>query len=141
MTPMDWMLSGDTGTSSKCICAVMTGSKCQDGRPPSDPSDFGRCFRLLQHFPEWRPRMGEVAAKFPEWIALVRQWSELTDLYKLESQNKNGMAPQLYDRMKVLIDEGRIAAGWTKIGPGSWRGPKRTEMQFGKGITVSFGNE
>lgn len=141
MTPIDWLLSGDTGISSECICGVMTNSKVRDSSPPSDPSDFGRCYRLLQHFPEWRPRMGEVAAKFPEWTALVREWDALTDLYELESKNKNGMAPKLYDRMKVLIDEGRIAAGWTKTGPGSWRGPKRTEMQFSKGITVSFGND
>lgn len=140
MTPRDWMLSGDTGISSKCIYAVMTGSKCRDSSPPSDPSDFGRCFRLLQHFPEWRPRMGEVAAKFPEWTALVRQWSELADLYKLESKNPSGKAPQLYDRMKVLVDEGRIAAGWVKTGPGSWRGPNRTEVPFGK-FTISFDND
>lgn len=141
MTPMDWMLSGDTGISSECICAVMTGSKCRDGRPPSDPSDFGRCYRLLQHFPEWKARMGEVAAKFPEWTALVREWDALTALYELEKKNPNGMAPKLYDRMQVLNDEGRLAAGWTKIGPGSWRGPKRTETQLGKGVTISFGND
>lgn len=85
--------------------------------------------------------MGEVAAKFPEWGPLVRQWSELTELYKVESQNKNGMAPQLYDRMQVLIEEGRLATGWVKTGPGSWRGPKRAEVGIGNGITVSFGND
>ena len=141
MTPIDWLLSGDTGISSECICGVMTKSKVRDSSPPSDPSDFGRCYRLLQHFPGWRPRMGEVAAKFPEWTALVREWDALTALYELESKNKDGRAPKLYDRMQVLIDEGRIAAGWVKTGPGSWRGPRRTEMQFGKGITVSFGND
>lgn len=140
MTPIDWLLSGDTGISSECICGVMTNSKVRDCSPPQDPGDFGRCYRLLKHFPEWRPRMGEVAVKFPEWTALVREWDALTNLYELESKNKNGMAPKLYDRMKVLIDEGRVAAGWTKTGPGSWRSPKRTEMQIG-GITVSFSND
>jgi hypothetical protein len=141
MTPIEWLLSGDTGISSECICAVMTGSKFRDDSPPSDPSDFGRCYRLLQKFPEWKARMGEVAAKCPEWSALVREWDSLTDLFEAESKNKSGNAPRLYARMKVLLDEGRIAAGWTKTGPGSWRGPNRTETAIGKGITVSFGND
>lgn len=138
MTPMDWLLSGDTGISSEAICAVMTGSKCRDGHPPSDPSDFGRCYRLLQHFPEWRPRMNKMVAAYPEWTGLVREWDALTALYEEEIKNPNGMAPKLYARMQELIEEGRLAAGWTKTGPGSWRGPKRTEIQIGKGITVSI---
>ena len=130
MTPMDWMLSGDTGISSECICGVMTKSKVRDSSPPSDPSDFGRCYRLLQHFPEWKDRMGEVAKKFPEWAALVREWDALTALYEEEIKRPDRNAPMLYARMKVLIDEGRIAAGWTRLGPGSWQGPKATVFEF-----------
>ena len=131
MTPIDWLLSDDTGISSECIFGVMTNSKVRDPSPPSDPSDFGRCYRLLQHFPEWRPRMGEVSARYPEWTALVREWDALTALYEREIQNKDGMAPRLYARMKVLIDEGRLTSGWVKTGPGSWCGPKKeTVFEF-----------
>lgn len=45
MTPIEWLLSGDTGISSKTICAVMTGNKKADSFGPDvphDPSDFGR---------------------------------------------------------------------------------------------------
>ncbi len=141
MTPMDWMMSGDTGTSSKTICAVMTGSKLSGpfgADVPHDPSDFGRCYRLLALFPEWRNRLDEVAFHFPAWTALVREWDNLTAMYEEELAEKTGKAPRLYKRMQALIDEGRIAAGWTQTAPGCWKGPKRTVVDLG-GVTVTSG--
>lgn len=141
MTPIEWLLSGDTGISSKTICAVMTGSKKADSFGPDvphDPSDFGRCYRLLQNFPEWRARLPEVAAAYPIWGPMVAAWDELTALYEQEKQNKSGMAPKLYERMRTLIDEGRLADGWEKTGPGCWRGPKREEVGMGGGVTFGF---
>lgn len=126
MTIINWLLSGDSGISSKTICAVMTGSKMEDPGPdiPYDPSDFGRCYRLLALFPEWRERLGEVAEKFPMWGPMVKAWDELTTLYEEEVLNEDGKAPRLYARMQALIDEGHIAAGYTKTGPGCWQDPK-----------------
>ena len=57
MTPTDWLLSRDTGISSETILAVMTGSEIERPGVPHDTADFGRCHRLLGHFPEWRSRM------------------------------------------------------------------------------------
>ncbi|RNF58633.1 hypothetical protein EFK68_04565 [Pseudomonas aeruginosa] len=44
-----WLLSSDTGLSSTAICAHMIGEKPEDDdfSAPSDPSDMGRCLRLL----------------------------------------------------------------------------------------------
>lgn len=138
MTPIDWLLNGETGVSSKTICAVMTGSVARDNDVPHDPSDFGRCYKLLALFPEWRERLGEVAAKFPMWGPMVEAWDELAALY--EEETKAGhKAPKLYERMQTLIDEGRIAAGWTKTGPGCWRGPGVEVVSLGKGVSMSFG--
>jgi len=123
MTHIEWLLSGDTGVSSKTIFAVMTGSDMKGADVPHDPDDFGRCYRLLSHFPEWKTRLSEVAAKFPIWGPMVAAWEELAALYEKETKNHCGVAPKLYDRMKTLIDEGRLAAGWTRTGPYSWRGP------------------
>lgn len=138
MTPMDWLLSGDTGTSSETICAVMTGSKIGHASPPSDGGDFGRCYRLLQHFPEWRARLHEVAERYPEWTGLVREWDALTALYEDEIKTPIRANHPLYDRMQVLIEEGRIAAGWTKTGPGSWRSPKQNVCRIAPGIEITF---
>ena len=96
-----WLAGGDTGTSSMTIWSVMTGYPIE--RTPSvpwDPSDFGRCHRLLAKFPGWRARMGEVATKHPAWAGLVAAWDELTALYIEEFPT--GRAPKLYARMKEL---------------------------------------
>ena len=106
MTPIEWLLSNDTGISSKTICAVMTNSKIgiDTSLPdiPYDPADFGRCYRLLKLFPEWRPRLPEVAAWFAAWEPMVAAWDELTNLYEEEIKNESGVAPKLYERMQEL---------------------------------------
>lgn len=100
--PEDWIMGHDTGTSSETIFSVMTGKNVRSHGDPLDPDDFGRCHRLLKLFPEWRKRMPEVAAKFPNtsWPALVREWDRLTTLYEQEVPNHRGSAPKLYDAMK-----------------------------------------
>ena len=127
MNQLDWLMSDDTGVSSKTIMHVMEGCA-----PPSfgvdvphDRSDFGRCHRLLEAFPSYRDRMREVADRYPMWGPLVREWGRLTQLFLSRDAS-------LYPAMRELIDEGRIAAGWTKTGPGSWQGPqKQQEITIG----------
>jgi len=105
MTPLEWMMSGDTGISSKTIMCVMTGTKIRDrfgADFPYDPSDFGRCYRLLKHFPGWKDRLQEVANKYQAWQPLVDNWDELTALYEKEIKNKSGRAPKLYEMMRKL---------------------------------------
>lgn len=105
-----WLTGPDTGTSSLTIFSALSRGHAQKaatrrGHPslPWDPEDFGRCHRLLKVIPEWRSRLGEVAAKHPEWTALVREWDELERLY--EEELPTGHAPKLYARMKALIAE------------------------------------
>lgn len=98
-----WMRSGDTGTSSKAIWHRMMGhSMVSDTDTPWDPSDFGRCHRLLTAFPEWRKRIGEMAPVSPRWASIVASWDELEALYVEELKNASGNAPKLYARMKQL---------------------------------------
>jgi hypothetical protein len=145
MTPTEWLLSGDTGSSSETICMVMTESSAPKGRygnPPSDNSDFGRCYRLLKHFPEWRSRLKEVAKRFPAWRPYVDAWNELTALYEsycdplghvtdaLYKANK-ATAKKMYERMKAVEREGRIADGWVEDAPGSW--------SKGEGFIITIG--
>lgn len=115
-TPLDWMMSAKTGISSKTIMHVMEGTAQPRMHTdvPYDPDDFGRCHELLLLFPSYRPRLPEVAARYPAWTALVREWDRLDALYDARDYIK------LYDAMQPLIDEGRIAAGWVKKGAGYW---------------------
>jgi hypothetical protein len=95
----DWRESDDTGASSIAIYLHMLG-RFSDGRHPIDPSDFGRCYRLLALAPEWRARIGEMSQCGPVWAALSAVWDELTALY--EEELPSGTAPRLYARMKEL---------------------------------------
>lgn len=100
-----WMHNGDTGTSSETIWSVMTKCPVKYHGAPSDPADFGRCYRLLKVMPSWRPRLSEVAGAFPnsEWPALVKHWDELTTLY--ERDLPTGTCKELYNRMRELRGE------------------------------------
>lgn len=144
MTPTDWLLSGDTGTSSKTICAVMTDSIRARGigSPPSDNDDFGRCYRLLKAFPAWRLQLHKVANAFPEWGPLVDAWSELEALWESycnidgcvgakEYAANTDVAKALYKRLHEISDLGRLADGWKKDGPGSWSKDKRSIINLG----------
>lgn len=102
-----WLLSDDTGLSSKAIVAAATG--CEGiMHYPSDPADIGRCFRLLNKIPiaHGIAKMAEVC---PVWKALWEHWSELYNLMDEEvgiGWTKGTSAPRTYHRMKELIAEG-----------------------------------
>jgi hypothetical protein len=126
---LDWICGHDTGTSSKTIFSVMTGVEAIRADVPYDPDDFGRCYRLLALVPEWRPRLQEVADRYAEWGPMVREWDQLTAEYITaknsppEPSTRQDAWSKLYEHMSKLIDEGRLAAGWTNTSPGCWRGP------------------
>ncbi len=96
----EWWRSGDTGISSETIMALFSGTERDRPDTPSDPSDFGRCYRLLERIPEFRPRLQEVADKYPNWQPLVDNWEELRTLY--EEEHPTGLCPKLYKLMQKL---------------------------------------
>jgi hypothetical protein len=71
-----WLLSGDTGSSSKCIAQHLTGAECS-GDYPMDADDMGRCVGLLKAVPEFRARLPEMAKVNRYWAALIPRWSEI----------------------------------------------------------------
>ena len=83
-----WLYGSDTGSSSKTIFGVMTGKPVGNGAFPWDPDDFGRCYRLLNLFPEWLPRLSEVSAKFPKWAGLVAIWPDLTAMFEAKKNRE-----------------------------------------------------
>lgn len=79
---IEWLLSGDTGSSSKTILCAMLGHTCKDPDIPYDAGDFGRCYRLLLKFPQWGKRLDEVAKKHRQWKPFVEKWPDLEVLYE-----------------------------------------------------------
>lgn len=99
---LEWIVGDDTGISSKTIWSVMMGVAIDRADKPYDPSDFGRCYRLLKLIPEWRNRLEEVSKTYPQWKGLVENWSELEALW--EEESPSGTAPKLYQRIQKLTE-------------------------------------
>ena len=110
---IEWIAGDDTGISSRAIWAVMMGAPVRRvafGTHPSDPDDFGRCHRLLEAVPEWRPRMGEMAAHSRVWSRLAEHWDELTQMYLRVVEGGRWNLPAsraMYQRMKELERGGK----------------------------------
>lgn len=108
ITPDMWLQGTDTGISSKTIFFVMTGRHWLNARfgpdVPHDPSDFGRCYRLLELFPAWEDRLQEVAARHVEWTPFVREWARMKKLY--ERDLPTGLCTELYLLMQGLKKDG-----------------------------------
>ena len=92
----------------------MTGGpppRCFD--VPHDPSDFGRCYRLLQLAPEWTARLEEVAQAYPAWEPFVREWDKLTAMYEqlIVTGCELPSDSALYETMQQLEKKGRTREG------------------------------
>lgn len=112
--PMEWIVARDTGISSRTIWAVMVDvrtSVVPRTDIPHDPPDFGRCYRLLEHFPHWRKKLGLVAQELPRWGPFVDNWDDLEEMYEA-CLNPHGhyrggtdASRAMYERMQELIPQ------------------------------------
>lgn len=134
----EWLLSGDTGISSKTIAAIALGIEKKDGFGfdiPYDSADFGRCYRLLKAVPELRDYLPLVAEKCPKWRPLVEIWDELTRLYEqdlaeepqyeMQSRGRGRTKRRVlvnkrrcHDRIRELREACMEAGGYTQTVPG-----------------------
>jgi hypothetical protein len=109
---MRWVVGPDTGISSETIWKKFLGLPLgMRQSPPLDPSDFGRCHRLLHAVPGWRARIGEMAT-VRSWAGLVEAWDELEALYLEEEPSGEG--PKLWRRMQQIEDEEVREAEWLR---------------------------
>lgn len=98
----NWLASDDVGMSSKFMAGVLSGRFTCENRHPLDPSDLGRCLRMLDACPELKPHVGRMAEHGPVWASLADEWDDLTALYQRELAS--GSAPQCYARMREIIE-------------------------------------
>ena len=101
MTLDEWIISGDTGLSSKTMWAAL---KFIDVDPlnnrfsyPSDGGDFGRCYRLVKECNIPKEGLDRVKEVFKWFAPIIDNWEELCSLYE-----KKG---DIYKRLKELQPE------------------------------------
>lgn len=100
-----WLANGEQGISSKTMFYYLGGSRTKLTReewPPSDPSDFRRCYLLLKAVPQWRKPayLNKMKVVSKEWEALVDNWDKLEEL--LEEQLRTNKANGMYEFMQSL---------------------------------------
>lgn len=86
-----WWRGVRVGKSSAALFAALCGNDGElpwvkkaaedfgQGATPSDGCDFNRCKNLIEIFPEWRARLGDVAIAYPKtkWPLIINNWDEL----------------------------------------------------------------
>lgn len=101
----NWLINGDTGVSSKTMAAIALGATNLSSTgwnidAPYDPSDFGRCYRLVQKVPEIRDHFPRIAKKVKPFAGILREWDELVRIY--ERDKPKGTSDELYNRIREL---------------------------------------
>ena len=109
----EWLVAGETGSSSIAIAARFLGVVPRHGwqcSHPSDPDDFKRCLKLIRAIPEiggWLKEMREVS---PYWKALIDNWQEVENSFMHEVPewlDGGGMwkcAPETFKIMRRIFD-------------------------------------
>ena len=111
MTVLDWLRTGERGSSSEAIVEHLTGINTDGGRYlgnrdiPWDPADLRRCRLLLEAVPSLAEQFSKMATCSPEWAAMVAHWQELCDMMDAECpqwREGEGKASKTYRRMNEI---------------------------------------
>lgn len=117
----EWLNGTDAGQSSKSLAYEAADLPGDRSNYPHDPSDLGRCLRLIARVPEVRSAVDALADKSPYWKALAPEWDRLKALYISEMNDPKG-GRKTYDAMRALLEPVEKA-------------DKRL-FQIGKGISI-----
>lgn len=103
---MEWCFSSDTGISSERLAAEFLGVEYKrrwGSTTPSDPSDLGRCLRLIELVPSVRSAVDSLALKSERWAKAAAIWDDITQMMKDEvgiNWENGKSAPKTYELMK-----------------------------------------
>lgn len=100
---IQWLFNENTGISSETMAAIALGTKRGDSfgqDAPHDPSDFGRCYRLVLAVPEIIDVFPVIAKSVPKFAGILKHWDELCALY--ERDLPTGKSTDLYNIIKEL---------------------------------------
>lgn len=102
-----WLANGETGMSSKTMVGCFMNYTNYPINHPYDPSDFGRCYKLLQVIPEWKSNlyMRKLKKLSIPWKNLYQNWEKLTEMYE-ENEKKEWQTYKeigMFEFMQTLI--------------------------------------
>lgn len=100
----EWLMNDDTGLSSKCIAGILLGADptaVVRTPHPLDPSDFGRCLRLVRFLGLTAKDLDVMTGVSDEWKAVVDNWNRWAELYDEASKRTDGSAESLYSEMRA----------------------------------------
>lgn len=105
---MEWLNSHDTGISSESMVYAALGlTPSRDWDAPYDPSDLGRCLRMLEKLPWVREKAfsGSALTGHRRWKIAIAHWDEMARMMADEvgiSWEKGQSAPKTYEFMKKV---------------------------------------
>lgn len=103
------LMGDEFGISEQTIWFCMTGNSVDEHGTPKTAYGFAKCLRLLNKFPQYRNRLSEVSSIFPEWKAIIDNWSELEKRYKTIKSEEDEKAFEEY--LKELNKQSKV---WKK---------------------------
>lgn len=82
------------GASSQTIYKFMKfgPEEVDDKSHPWDVDDFERCRALLICYPEWKPRLKEMAITSKCWKVLVNNWETIEEKYNEDYEKYGNMS-------------------------------------------------
>jgi len=98
-----WFKVGSRGVSSMSMAYIATGATMGQFDAPYDPSDFGRCYELIQVAPEIKDDFPKIAQLVPQFAGILQHWDELCTIY--ERDKPTGKSEELYQRIQQLRGE------------------------------------
>lgn len=103
-----WFGGRDKGLSSEAMAVTaLTGVAPENANYPHDPSDFGRCARLIKRVPEVKIVAFPILSKHGNvWPKLIEAWDEIHETMESESGiswEKSKRAEKTYQVMQRVI--------------------------------------
>jgi hypothetical protein len=118
----EWLLSDDTGSSSKYMACILLGKGHAEHAYPHDSDDFGRCYRFLQAVPEAKKFLNKLSTKGEIWRIYIENWPELEYLY--DQEQPSGKYPKLSAKIRELLEQARMKKRGTEKHDGDWESMK-----------------
>lgn len=80
-----WLLTGDTGSSSKTMASIAMGVDYENTNVPRDIGDLGRCYQLVKVAPEIIHRilmLNPSEVSYKRFLPFIWQWGQLSKMYE-----------------------------------------------------------